>query len=124
MISGRFGQTYRLRKSSQFQSLSRNSNTFHGRSLFIVWKVNGLAHSRVGITVTKKYGDAHKRNRFKRLIREAFRVSGAKDLLGIDIHVRPKIEKGSKTPEPLPSFADVADDFMHFFKKVTALKTT
>ena len=122
MISGQFGQKFRLRKSSQFQSLSRNSNTFHGKSLFIVWKVNGLAYSRVGITVTKKYGDAHKRNRFKRLIREAFRVSSVK-VMGIDIHVRPKIEKGSAVAEPLPSFAEVVDDFVHFLKKVASRPT-
>jgi len=34
-----------------------------------------LDYSRIGITVTKKYGKAHKRNRMKRLVREFFRLN-------------------------------------------------
>lgn len=29
--------------------------------------------AKLGITVTRKFGKAHKRNRFKRVVREAFR---------------------------------------------------
>lgn len=127
MISSGFDKTFRLRKSSQFQSLSRNSSTFHGNVLFIVWKKNDLAHSRLGITVTKKFGDAHVRNRFKRLVREGFRLSGAKLCMSIDIHVRPKTgpkgsvsdtkKKGGKN-ELLPSFSEVAEDFAAFFRRL------
>lgn len=120
MISGGFPQSFRLRKSSQFHYLSKNSNTFHGKVLFIVWKANGLAHARLGITVTKKFGKANVRNRFKRLVRECFRLSAAKLTAGIDLHVRVKTASngtGSKVNskrgknELLPSFGQVADDF-------------
>ena len=127
MISNGFDQSFRLRKSSQFQSVSKNSNTFHGKVLFIVWKANGLAHCRLGITVTKKFGDSFRRNRFKRLVREGFRLSNAKGTTSVDIHVRPK--NGSKGEgvvgykkrgknEILPSFAEVAEDFASFFEKI------
>jgi ribonuclease P protein component len=36
---------------------------------------NNLNYSRIGITVTKKYGKAHKRNRMKRILREFFRLN-------------------------------------------------
>jgi ribonuclease P protein component len=110
MISGQFPKSHRLLKSSQFQSFSKNSNVFSGKALYIVWKTNGRTHARLGITVTKKYGDAWKRNRFKRLVREAFRVSQIKEF-GVDIHVRPKGSKVKGKIEDLPSFADVASDF-------------
>lgn len=121
MISGSFEPSFRLRKSSQFQFLSKNSNTFHGKVLFIVWKANGLAHARLGITVTKKFGDAIVRNRFKRLVRECFRLSGKKLTTGIDIHVRSKTGSNTKSKRgknELPSFAEVAEDFACFFGKV------
>lgn len=35
---------------------------------------NGLPHSRLGITTTRKLGGAVKRNRARRLVREAFRT--------------------------------------------------
>ncbi len=115
MISSGFPQSHRLRKSSQFQSLSKNSNIFHGSSLFFVWKANALQHPRLGITVTKKFGDAHDRNRFKRLVREGFRLYLASKAFGVDIHVR---SKNRGKIEHLPSFAEVCEDFARFFEKL------
>lgn len=74
--------------------------------LFIVWKKNDCAHARLGITVTKKFGDSHKRNRFKRFVREGFRLSGRLKSLGVDLHVRPKGKEGL-----LPQYSDIVGDF-------------
>lgn len=116
MISGRFSRSFRLRKGSQFQAISNKSHTFYGRALFIAYKANGLPHARLGITVTKKFGEAHVRNRFKRLVREGFRQTPGRMEQGVDLNVRPKNIKG-KNPV-LPSLQDVVADFKEFFEKL------
>ncbi len=61
---------------------------------------NGLDHARLGISVSrKKVKTAAARNRLKRLIREAFRLSKAELPAGLDLVVVPR--------HPAPRFADV-----------------
>ncbi len=61
---------------------------------------NGLKHARLGLSVSrKKVKTAVARNRLKRLIREAFRLSRAELPVGLDLIVVPR--------HPAPCFADV-----------------
>lgn len=50
----------------------------------------GNLPSRLGIKVTKKYGNSPQRNRFKRLVREAFRLSYPSFKTGFDMLLRPR----------------------------------
>jgi ribonuclease P protein component len=52
---------------------------------------NGLGHARLGLSVSKKkVKTAVARNRFKRLVREAFRLNRAELPPGIDLVVVPR----------------------------------
>ena len=68
-----FKKADRILKRSEFMTLAR-----HGRKLqndvFIAVVLPGATdRSRLGITVTRKVGNAVRRNRIKRLVREFFR---------------------------------------------------
>jgi ribonuclease P protein component len=45
---------------------------------------NGLAHSRIGITTTRRLGKAVTRNRARRLVREAYRTHRKQIPSGLD----------------------------------------
>jgi ribonuclease P protein component len=63
----------RLRKRPEFLKLRDSAQKFASRGVLVVWQANGLAHARLGVTVSKKVGCAVIRNRIKRFVRETFR---------------------------------------------------
>jgi ribonuclease P protein component len=81
----------RLRTSSEYQRMMKKSFTFTGEWIVAHIRIlPGASISRLGITVSKRYGVAHERNRFKRIVREAFRLSCHQFSVGLDVVVRPR----------------------------------
>lgn len=51
---------------------------------------NNTSCTKLGITVSRRYGIAVQRNRFKRLVREAFRLCRSQLQLGFDLNIKPR----------------------------------
>jgi ribonuclease P protein component len=59
-------------------------------NLLVFGAANGLPHCRLGLSVSRKVGGAVLRNRWKRLIREAFRTSYSRLPEGLDLIAIPR----------------------------------
>ena len=71
-----FPKAHKLRKPAEFQRVYKAGKKFDGRLLTAFVLINQNQCHRLGITASRKgVGNAVQRNRAKRLLREAFRLS-------------------------------------------------
>jgi ribonuclease P protein component len=81
----------RIKNPADFRRAFDRRRSVSDEALIIYGVENGLDHPRLGISVSrKKVRRATARNRIKRLIREAFRLSKAELPPGIDLVVLPR----------------------------------
>lgn len=75
-MASRITKEMRLRRRAEFLAVQSGGRKLHGRHVLALVKQQDLPVGRLGITVTKKVGNAVVRNRIKRLLREWLRLHG------------------------------------------------
>jgi len=94
-----FPKTRRIRRGADFKRAFDRRRSV-ADDLFIVYACeNELPFSRLGLSVSRKVGHAPVRNRWKRLIREAFRRMAEEADSGVDFVVIPRTHR-SQTNGP------------------------
>src|SRR5688500_13890188 len=68
----------RLRKRFEFGRARDQGRRVHTQSFVLLIRPNQLDRTRLGLTVSHKVGNAVRRNRIKRLVREVFRQQDRK----------------------------------------------
>jgi ribonuclease P protein component len=86
MKSFSFPKGERLLNRKDFVNLNRSGKRYRTEHFTTLYRENGLKHTRLGITVSKRVGNAVKRNRVKRLVREFFRQNKESFLIGFDVN--------------------------------------
>ena len=77
---------------------------------------NSFMYFRLGVSIGKRFGKANKRNRFKRLLREAFRTSPFRFTTGMDIVVLPSLK------EKILDFAILKEELNQMMKEIIEIK--
>jgi ribonuclease P protein component len=90
-----FPQTHRMKTPAEFERCYARKRSASDGVLIVYACENGLAHPRLGCSVSKKVGNAVVRNRYKRLFREAFRLAQHELPVGVDLILIPRLG-----PEP------------------------
>lgn len=83
-----FPKSHRLRRRSEFLRVQDTGRKFHtAHTLVFLVDEGSVAPCRLGITVSKKVGNAVVRNRVRRMIREVFRRQKAQLKDGLELVV-------------------------------------
>lgn len=77
-IDNSFSKDFRLITKSDFQNLRNGSKRYSSGVLLFYLKENNYDHARLGLAISKKAGNAVKRNKIKRKLRDLFRLSPVK----------------------------------------------
>lgn len=90
MTNERFPKSHRLLSGDEFDRVFNTKCSVSDRRLVIYGAGNDLGHSRLGLVVSRKVGTAVIRNRWKRLMREAFRLTRVELPEAIDFVLIPR----------------------------------
>ena len=85
-----FPKELRLRATADYQRVYKLRRSVSDDHLILYAAPNDLPHARFGASVSKKVGNAVCRNRWKRALREAFRLSRAELPSGLDYVAIPR----------------------------------
>ena len=85
-----FLRVYRVVRGLDFDRAYRQRATASDSLLLVFAYRNDLPHPRLGLSVSRKVGNAVVRNRWKRRLREAFRLTRPRLPQGVDLIVIPR----------------------------------
>jgi ribonuclease P protein component len=89
-MSYRFRPAEHLRRPADFQRVYHRRRSASDGWLIVYACENGLPHLRLGLSVSRKVGPAVRRNRLRRLYREAFRLTRPELPAGLDLVLIPR----------------------------------
>lgn len=105
-----------LKKNHEFRRLYQKGASAVGSGMVIYCRRNRLGHNRVGFTVSVKIGNAVKRNRARRRLREVYRLNGDRLCTGWDFVI---VARGRTADAP---WRELNDTFLRLCRKLKVLE--
>ena len=88
--SATFPKSHHLRRPSEFKAVYDAKTRAGDHALLVFARPNGLPYDRIGLSVSRKNGNAPRRARIRRLLREAYRLQRADLPTGLDFVLIPR----------------------------------
>ncbi len=99
----RFGKQHRLSGAKAFNAVHRQGVRKPRGPIIVIGLPNDLPHCRLGLSVSRRVGNAVHRNRIKRRLREAFRLIQPTMPAGYDLVIIVK----PHAPKPMQEYRDL-----------------
>ncbi len=99
-----------LKRSSLYREIYRTGRRYRGKAIKAVYRSNTLGAIRLGFSVSRRTGNAVKRNRFRRRIKTLAREEGVG--LSVDIILSPVDRLENAT------WKNLRNDFLSFLKLI------
>lgn len=111
MVDFRFPKECRIRRTSDFRRCYLRRCSVADDVLIVYGCENELPYPRLGLSVSRKVGGAVDRNRWKRVLREAFRLLRHELPEGVDLVIIPR-------PGVPADFARAKDSMLELTRRV------
>lgn len=111
MTSLTFSKSSRLLKAGEFDRVFANRCSRADRRIILYARGNDLGYPRLGLVVSKKCGNSVRRSRWKRCLREAFRLAQHRLPPSLDLVVVPR-------PLTTPSTASLEQSLLRLAEEV------
>lgn len=102
----------RVLHRGHFKNIFKSGKRLIGASISLDYRLGCSNRPRLGITVSKRHGKAHDRNRFKRVVREAFRELYATLPHSLEVNIYPR------RPSPDICKAIIMNELLQLLKKI------
>lgn len=99
-----------IKKNDDYKEIYRTGKSYANKFLIMYVKNNNTNFNRIGISVSKKVGNSVVRHRVTRLIRESYRLSEDRFLVGYDIIVVARTGAKGK------NFSEIDSALLHLIK--------
>ena len=113
----KFPKAARLKSQQDYRRVLKANQRIQGRFICINFRTGMGECAKLGITVSRKYGKAHERNFFKRLVREAFRESCPFLPQNLELNVMPRLDLSE------PTKRGILEDLSQFYAQSSAKKS-
>ena len=112
----------RIRSGADFRAIYAGRRMLRNRNLTIYWRPTDARSSRIGLSVGRRVGDAVRRNRCKRVLREVFRMHGDAIPAKVDLVFIPRpIADAFQTKAMRSSFLHLMDQLGKALKQGGAM---
>lgn len=104
--------TVPIKRNTEFLKLYKKGKFYVGKNIVLYVLQNRLNLNRLGITVSRKFGKAVKRNRIRRLIKENYRAYEDFIIVGYDLVFV------ARSSEVMPDYLNIKKEMKFLLKKL------